>query len=46
MEKSQKLEAQTEEGYPTEIFFNSDIVTDFICPICLNVLRNPIVDNC
>ena len=44
--KDLKEPSEIQQGYPTEIFLTSDIITDFLCPICLNVLNNPMVDEC
>ena len=33
-------------GYPTEIFLNSDTLTNLICPICWNIIKNPVGTTC
>eukprot|EP01017_Pseudomicrothorax_dubius_P034972 TRINITY_DN4849_c0_g1_i1.p1 TRINITY_DN4849_c0_g1~~TRINITY_DN4849_c0_g1_i1.p1 ORF type:complete len:357 (-),score=58.69 TRINITY_DN4849_c0_g1_i1:69-1139(-) len=35
-----------DEGYPESIFEDPSLVSEYKCPICLSVLRDPVEDNC
>ena len=29
-----------------EFYLNAELIEEFICPICLNILEEPVIDSC